>query len=170
MGERLITSRSEPVFGGVYKLVATEQDGQLIPKIKLSENVEKVTNPGFKTVWRLFDNQTGMAIADVLTLEDEVIDDSKPYVIFSPEHTYKRKKLTNFTAKKLQVQLFSQGKCVYQLPTLEEIRSYSQEQLATIWDEVKRFENPHAYYVDLSEPLWQLKQQMLDSYFGSASI
>ncbi|MGN0591224.1 nicotinate phosphoribosyltransferase [Ruminococcus sp.] len=170
VGERLITSRSEPVFGGVYKLVATEQEGQLIPKIKLSENVEKVTNPGFKTVWRLFDNQTGMAIADVLTLADEVIDDSKPYVIFSPEHTYKRKKLTNFTAKKLQVQLFSQGKCVYQLPTLEEIRSYSQEQLATIWDEVKRFENPHAYYVDLSEPLWQLKQQMLDSYFGSASI
>ena len=169
VGERLITSRSEPVFGGVYKLVATERDGELIPKIKLSENVEKVTNPGFKTVWRLFDNQTGMAIADVLTLADEVIDESKPYVIFSPEHTYKRKKLTNFTAKKLQVQLFRAGRCVYQLPTLEEIRRYSQEQLATIWDEVKRFENPHAYYVDLSEPLWQLKQQMLDSYFGAAS-
>ena len=128
-----------------------------------------MTNPGFKTVWRLFDNQTGMAIADVLTLADEVIDESKPYVIFSPEHTYKRKKLTNFTAKKLQVQLFRAGRCVYQLPTLEEIRRYSQEQLATIWDEVKRFENPHAYYVDLSEPLWQLKQQMLDSYFGAAS-
>ena len=169
VGERLITSRSEPVFGGVYKLVATERDGELIPKIKLSENVEKVTNPGFKTVWRLFDNQTGMAIADVLTLSDEVIDESKPYVIFSPEHTYKRKKLTDFTAKKLQVQLFRAGRCVYQLPTLEEIRRYSQEQLATIWDEVKRFENPHAYYVDLSEPLWQLKQQMLDSYFGAAS-
>jgi len=169
VGERLITSRSEPVFGGVYKLVATERDGELIPKIKLSENIEKVTNPGFKTVWRLFDNQTGMAIADVLTLSDEVIDESKPYVIFSPEHTYKRKKLTDFTAKKLQVQLFRAGRCVYQLPTLEEIRRYSQEQLATIWDEVKRFENPHAYYVDLSEPLWQLKQQMLDSYFGAAS-
>lgn len=169
VGERLVTSRSEPVFGGVYKLAAAgtaEAPDVLIPKIKLSENASKITNPGFKTPWRLFDGETGMAIADVITLADEVIDDTQPYVIFDPEFTYKRKTLTNFTAKKLQVQIFDKGRRVYDCPPLNEIRSYCREQLALIWDEVKRFENPHAYYVDLSEPLWKLKRELLDRYFA----
>lgn len=169
VGERLVTSRSEPVFGGVYKLAAAgtkEAPDTLIPKIKLSENAVKITNPGFKTAWRLFDNETGMAIADVITLADEVIDDTQPYVIFDPEFTYKRKKLTDFRAVKLQVPVFVKGECVYECPPIDEIRSYSKAQLDTIWDEVKRFENPHAYYVDLSEPLWKLKREMLDRYFA----
>ena len=169
VGERLVTSRSEPVFGGVYKLAAAgtaEAPDVLIPKIKLSENASKITNPGFKTPWRLFDGETGMAIADVITLADEVIDDTQPYVIFDPEFTYKRKTLTNFTAKKLQVQIFDKGRRVYDSPPLNEIRSYCKAQLDLIWDEVKRFENPHAYYVDLSEPLWKLKRELLDRYFA----
>ena len=169
VGERLVTSRSEPVFGGVYKLAAAgskEAPDVLTPRIKLSENAVKITNPGFKTPWRLFDNETGMAIADVITLADEVIDATKPYVIFNPEFTYKRKTLTNFRAVRLQVPVFEKGRCVYESPSIETMRTYCREQLDTIWDEVKRFENPHAYYVDLSEPLWKLKREMLDRYFA----
>ena len=150
----------------MYKLVAVEQDNELVPKIKVSENVEKITNPGFKKPWRLYERTTGKAIADVITLHDEVIDDSKPYVIFDPEFTYKRKKLENFTAKRLQVPVFEKGVCVYECPDIQEIRAYCAAQMDTIWDEVKRFENPHAYYVDLSEPLWKLKREMLDRYFA----
>ena len=169
VGERLVTSRSEPVFGGVYKLAAAgtaEAPETFVPKIKLSENASKITNPGYKMPWRLFDNETGMAIADVITLADEVIDDTQPYVIFDPEFTYTRKRLTDFTAKKLQVQIFKKGECVYDCPPIQEIRSYCSAQLDLIWDEVKRFENPHAYYVDLSEPLWKLKRELLDRYFA----
>ena len=169
VGERLVTSRSEPVFGGVYKLAAAGSAGApdvLVPKIKLSENTAKITNPGFKAPWRLFDGETGMAIADVITLADEVIDDAKPYVIFDPEFTYKRKTLTNFRAQRLQVQIFEKGRCVYDCPPLSAVRDFCAAQLETIWDEVKRFENPHAYYVDLSEPLWKLKREMLDKFFA----
>ena len=169
VGERLVTSRSEPVFGGVYKLAAAgtpDAPNTLIPKIKLSENVSKITNPAFKKPWRLFDRDTGMAIADVITLAEETIDDTQPYVIFDPEFTYKRKTLTNFIARPLQVPIFEQGVCVYEQPTLPQIRAYCTKQLDTIWDEVKRFENPHAYYVDLSEPLWKLKRELLDRYFA----
>ena len=169
VGERLVTSRSEPVFGGVYKLAAAgtlEAPETLVPKIKLSENASKITNPGFKSPWRLFDNETGMAIADVITLADEVIDDTQPYVIFDPEFTYKRKKLTNFRAVKLQKPIFEKGRRVYDCPPIAEIREYCKAQLDLIWDEVKCFENPHAYYVDLSEPLWKLKRELLDRYFA----
>lgn len=169
VGERLVTSRSEPVFGGVYKLAAAgtkESPDTLVPKIKISENIAKITNPGFKTPWRLFDRASGKAIADVITLAEETIDDTKPYVIFDPEFTYKRKTLTNFRAEKLQVPIFQKGVCVYESPDLRQIRAYSEEQLDKIWDEVKRFENPHAYYVDLSEPLWKLKRELLDRYFA----
>ena len=169
VGERLVTSRSEPVFGGVYKLAAAGSlaaPDVLTPKIKLSENAGKITNPGFKMPWRLFDNETGMAIADVITLADEVIDDTKPYVIFDPEFTYKRKTLTNFRAVRLQVPVFEKGRCVYTSPSIQEMRTYCKEQLDKVWDEVKRFENPHAYYVDLSEPLWKLKRELLDKYFA----
>ena len=164
VGERLVTSKSEPVFGGVYKLAAVEDNDRIIPKIKISENIVKITNPSFKTLWRLFDNESGKAIADVLTLHDEIIDDSQPYEIFDPIHTYKRKLLTDFTAKKLQVPIFIQGECVYESPALPEIQAYCKEQLETLWEEVKRFENPQTYFVDLSQDLWNLKQDMLKQH------
>ena len=122
----------------------------------------KITTPGFKTVYRLFSKETNKAIADVVTLFDEVIDDSKDYVIFDPEHTWKKKTVTNFTAKKLPVKIFDKGKCVYNNPSIKEIRSYCQNQLETLWDEVKRFENPHTYYVDLSQKLWNEKNALLE--------
>lgn len=161
VGERMITASSAPVFGGVYKLVAVEQDGEIIPKIKVSENIAKITNPGFKKLWRLYDRENNKAIADVLTMHDEIIDDTKPYEIFDPEHIWKRKTLTNFRAVPLQVQLFKNGECVYESPSVEGIRTYCKEQMDTIWDEVLRFENPHKYYVDLSQKLWDEKQRLL---------
>ena len=161
VGERLITSRSEPVFGGVYKLSAIEENGQIIPKIKLSENVGKITNPGFKQVWRLFDKRDGKAIADVITLNDEIINENEPYELFDPEFTWKRKTVSNFYAKKLMTQLFSNGKCVYKSPKITDIRDFCLKQVESLWDEVKRFENPHEYYVDLSQPLWDLKDKLL---------
>ena len=166
VGERLVTSKSEPVFGGVYKLSAVEENGQIIPKIKISENIIKITNPSFKTLWRLYDNESGKAIADVLTLHDEVIDDTQPYEIFDPIHTYKRKTLTDFTARKLQVPIFLNGECVYQSPSLPEMQAYCKDQLETLWEEVKRFENPQTYYVDLSQKLWGLKHDMLKMKFN----
>lgn len=164
VGERLITSKSEPVFGGVYKLAAIEKNGDIVPKIKVSENVAKITNPCFKKVYRLFANDTGKAIADVLTLADEVIDDSKSYELFDPEHTWKRKTISDFTAVELQVPVFEKGKCVYELPGLKEIKKYCEDQLDKIWDEVKRFENPHEYYVDLSQKLWDIKYKLLSEH------
>ncbi len=161
VGERMITSKSEPVFGGVYKLVAIEKDDKIVPKIKLSENVTKITNPDFKEVWRLFDTTTGMAIADVLTCRGEIIDDTKPYEIFDPEHTYKRKILEHFSAVRLMEPIFMDGECIYECPSTEDIREYCAAQLETIWDEVKRFENPHKYYVDLSQQLWDKKNELL---------
>lgn len=161
VGERMITSKSEPVFGGVYKLVAIEKDEKIVPKIKLSENVTKITNPDFKEVWRLFDTTTGMAIADVLTCRGEIIDETKPYEIFDPEYTYKRKILEHFSAVRLMESIFMDGECVYQRPSTEDIREYCKAQLDTIWDEVKRFENPHKYYVDLSQQLWDKKNELL---------
>ncbi|MBQ7981543.1 MAG: nicotinate phosphoribosyltransferase, partial [Oscillospiraceae bacterium] len=161
VGERMITSKSEPVFGGVYKLVAIEKDEKIVPKIKLSENVTKITNPDFKEVWRLFDTTTGMAIADVLTCRGEIIDETKPYEIFDPDHTYKRKLLEHFSAVRLMEPIFMDGECVYERPSTEDIREYCKAQLDTIWDEVKRFENPHKYYVDLSQKLWDKKNELL---------
>lgn len=165
VGERLVTSRSEPVFGGVYKLAAVEENGEIIPKIKISENAAKITNPSYKELWRLFDNSSGKAVADLITLAGEKIDSSEPYTIFDPEQPYKKTVLTDFTAKKLRVQLFCKGKCVYKSPDIEEIKEYCRSQLELIWDEVKRFENPHEYYVDLSKPLWELKQKMLSDFY-----
>ena len=163
VGERLITSRSEPVFGGVYKLAAIEKDGKIIPKIKLSENVGKITTPGFKSIYRLFSKTTGMAIGDVITVQGERIDSKKPYVLFDPEHTWKKHEVTDFEAKPLLKKIFTKGKCVYKCPPLDEIKAYCAQQVDTLWDEVKRFENPHPYYVDLSRKLWKLKQNLLDT-------
>ena len=164
VGERLITASSTPVFGGVYKLVAVESDGVMKPKIKLSENVAKVTTPGAKKLWRLYDNETGKALADLITLEDEIIDDSQSYELFDPDVTWKRKTVTNFTARPLLQPLFIGGKCVYDYPDIEKIRKYCAEQVETLWDEVKRFENPHNYYVDMSQALWDMKNDMINKY------
>ncbi|NLY86062.1 MAG: nicotinate phosphoribosyltransferase [Tissierellia bacterium] len=164
VGERLITAKSQPVFGGVYKLVAIEKDGQLVPKIKISENVGKITNPGFKQVYRFFDKGTNKAIADVITLHDEEIDESKPYEIFHPIYTWKRKTLDNFYVKKLLVKIFDKGKCIYESPNIHEIRNYCKEQLDLLWDEVKRFERPHRYIVDLSQDLWDIRDRLLKEH------
>ena len=161
VGERLITASSSPVFGGVYKIVAVEENGAAVPRIKLSENVQKITTPCAKEVWRLYDNWTGKAIADVLTLEGEEIDDSEDYEIFDPDYTWKRKIVTDFTAKKLLEPVFVKGKRVYPCYNINTIKDYCAKQVNTLWDEVKRFENPHKYYVDLSQKLWDEKNEML---------
>ncbi len=162
VGERLITSKSTPVFGGVYKLCAVENDkGEIIPKIKISENPEKVTTPHFKKVFRLIEKESGKAIADYLTVYDEVIDTSKPLTIFDPIYTWKEKTLTDFEAVELLKPIFVNGECVYDRPSTIEIRKHCEEELERQWDEVKRFENPHNYYVDLSPKLWDIKQMML---------
>jgi len=166
VGERLITAKSEPVFGGVYKLVATEENGEINPKIKISENVAKITNPHYKKLYRLYDNETGKAVADQLCVYDEVIDDTKPLTIFDPDFTWKKKTVTDFTARELQVPVFIGGKQVYQLPKLCDIRAYCASQLGTLWGEIKRFENPHKYYVDLSESLWTIKHGLLGGKGG----
>lgn len=162
VGERLITASSEAVFGGVYKLAAVEKNGEIVPKIKISENTAKITLPGVKTLWRLYDRDSGSAIADVITLNNEVIDSNEPYEIFDPEYTWKRKVITNFVAKKLQVKIFENGKQVYESPEVKDIAKYRAEQVDSLWDEVKRFENPHTYYVDLSENLWDLKSELIN--------
>ena len=162
VGERLITARSEPVFGGVYKLAAVEDEaGSIVPKIKISENVEKITNPHFKKIYRFYGNDTGKAIADYLCLHDEAVDDTKELEIFDPEATWKRKTVYNFTARELQVPVFRGGELVYKLPALDEIRDYCKAQVDTLWDEVKRFDNPHTYYVDLSQKLWDIRNSLL---------
>ena len=162
VGERMITAKSEPVFGGVYKLVAIEEpDGTVIPKIKVSENVEKITIPHFKKVYRLFGRDTGKAIADYITVHDETVDDTKGLTIFDPMATWKRKAVYNFEARELLVPIFKNGKRVYDCPPLEEIKAYCAQQVDTLWDEVKRFDYPHKYYVDLSDKLWDIQQCLL---------
>lgn len=161
VGERLITSSSSPVFGGVYKLVALEKDGEIIPKIKVSENVSKITTPCFKNLFRLYDLETNKSIADVITKFDEKIDDSKPYEIFDPHNTWKRKTIENFKAVNIRKKYIENGKLIVKLPKIDEIRQYCKEQMETLWDEVTRFENPHTYYVDLSEELWSVKNSLL---------
>lgn len=164
VGERLITSKSSPVFGGVYKLVAVEaEDGTIVPKIKISENVTKITTPGFKQVYRLYSKDTSAAIADVITLSDEVIEGGE-YEIFDPEYTWKKKKVTDFYARPLLKQIFKDGKLVYDNPDLKVLKEYCKMEVDGLWEEVKRFENPHRYYVDMSKKLWKLKNDMLEKY------
>ena len=164
VGERLITARSEPVFGGVYKLAAVEdEDGNIIPKIKISENVGKITNPHFKKVYRFYSKDTGMAEADYICLHDEDVDDTQPLEICDPDATWKKKVLTDFTARELLVPVFRGGELVYQKPSLDEIRTYCAGQLATLWPEVLRFDYPHNYYVDLSDKLLKIKLDLLNA-------
>ncbi|MCD8342605.1 MAG: nicotinate phosphoribosyltransferase [Clostridiales bacterium] len=163
VGERLITSKSTPVFGGVYKLVAVEdENGVVQPKIKISENPEKVTVPHFKKVYRLYDNETGKAFVDVLCVYDEEIDDSKDLELFDPRYNWKRKTFTNFHSSSLLEPVFQGGRLVYQTPAIQDIQAYCAGQIDLLWDEVKRFENPHTYYVDLSPKLWQIRQDLLN--------
>ena len=165
VGERLITAKSEPVFGGVYKLVAVEKDdGTIVPKIKISENIGKITNPHFKKLYRFYGNDTGKAIADYMCLYDETVDDSGEMEIFDPEATWKTKTVYNFTARQLLVPIFKGGELVYQCPDLQQVRKYCLEQVDTLWDEVKRFDNPHTYYVDLSQKLWDIKNDLLRNH------
>ncbi len=165
VGERQITSLSDPVFGGVYKLTAVwDKSGNEIPKIKISENVAKITIPGYKQIWRLFDRNTGKAIADLITLFDEHVDDSEEYELFDPQHTWKRKRISDFIAKPLLKPVFIGGKFVGQNYSVSEIRGYCEEQVSLLWDEVRRFENPHEYYVDYSQRLWDVKHELLNSH------
>ncbi|MBR3560358.1 MAG: nicotinate phosphoribosyltransferase [Oscillospiraceae bacterium] len=162
VGERLITAKSEPVFGAVYKLVAVEdENGNVTPKIKISENVGKITVPHFKKLFRFYDRETGKAIADYLTVHDETVDDSGVLEIFDPDATWKRKPVYNFRAKELMVPIYQGGKLVYDRPGLDELKKYCAEQVDTLWDEYKRFENPQTYYVDLSQKLYDIRQGLL---------
>ena len=162
VGERLITSKSDPVFGGVYKICAIEdKNGNIIPKIKVSENIAKITNPHYKKLYRLYDKENGKAIADLITVYDEVIDETQPLELFDPDYTWKRKTITNYKCIELQKQIFKYGRCVYPRLTTDSIRDYCAAQLELQWDEVKRFENPHNYYVDLSQKLWNTKNDLL---------
>ena len=160
VGENLITAKSDPVFGGVYKLVAMEKDGNIIPKIKISENVAKVTNPSYKKVFRFYSKETNMALADLITLHNEEVLEGE-YTIFDPANTWKRKILKDYYVKELHVKIFENGNLIYNSPTLKEIAEYSKKDLETIWDEIKRMDNPHRYFVDLSQNLWNLKQELL---------
>ncbi|MBE7038776.1 MAG: nicotinate phosphoribosyltransferase [Ruminococcaceae bacterium] len=162
VGERLITSRSEPVFGGVYKLVSVYENGEEVPKIKLSENVAKITTPCAKNVYRLYEKETNKAIADVLSLEEEAAPTGDEYEIFDPEHTWKRKKITNFYSKNLLVKIFDKGKLVYDLPDIHTLKKNCKMAVDNLWDEVKRWENPHTYYVDLTKDLWNVKNELLN--------
>lgn len=171
VGERLITAKSAPVFGGVYKLCAVEDEkGALIPKIKVSENVGKITNPGFKKVYRFFNRTTGMAEADYICLHDETVDDSKPLEICDPQARWKRKMMENFRAEELLKPIFKNGELVYDLPSLTDIKRNRAYQVSTLWPEVKRFDYPHQYYVDLSPKLMELKDSMLAEHGRKAEM
>lgn len=164
VGENLITSKSYPVFGGVYKLVAIEREGEYIPRIKLSETTEKITTPGFKSLYRFYNNETDSAMADYVCLYDEAVDVSEGITIFDPINTWKKKNLQNISAKQLLVPIFENGKLVYDVPNLEDVRNYCLTEIDRLWDEVKRFEYPHKYYVDLSQQLWDVKYAKLAEY------
>ena len=164
VGERLITAKSEPVFGGVYKLVAIENNEKIIPKIKISENEEKITNPGFKKIYRIFDKKTDNAIADLITLNEEKIDENISLELFDPTYTWKKKKIKNYYAKELMVKIFEDGKPIYSPPTVMEIRNFAKQEIEKLWPEVLRFDNPHHYYVDLSQKLWDLKHSLLNQF------
>ena len=162
VGERMITSKSDPVFNGVYKLVAVKEGDTFIPKIKVSENVEKITNPGKKKLWRIYNKESGKAVADLLTMENEVVDGDKAFAYVDPTKPWKRMSFENVIAKPLQVTIIKDGELVYEKPSLKEIQTFVKEQLKNeIWEEEQRFANPHAHYLDLSRKLYQVKDDLL---------
>jgi len=161
IGENMITAKSDPVFGGVYKLAAVKnEDGSYQPKIKISESSEKLTIPGLKKVWRIFD-EDGKAMADYITLYDEEVSTEHGITLFDPVETWKERTYVNCTAQCISTPIYVEGKRVYECPSLQQVKAFCKEQLATLWDEVKRFENPHGYYVDLSQKLWDTRQELL---------
>ena len=165
VGTNLITSRDCPAFGGVYKLAAIQNEkGEFIPKIKLSENTEKITNPGNKTIYRIYDKTTGKIRADLICLADETFDEKKDMIIFDPLETWKKTKIRggSYTLRELLVPVFQKGECVYTSPSVMEIRDYCTKEKDTIWDETKRFYNPHQVYVDLSDKLFKIKACLLE--------
>lgn len=162
VGERMITAKSDPVFGGVYKLVAVKDGDNFVPKIKISENIEKITNPGKKKLWRIYSKETGYGLADLLTLYDEEVDGEKPFPYIDELKPWKKMRFENVIAKPLQMTIFKDGKLVYRKPELKEIREYVDFQLKNqVWEEEQRFENPHIHYLDLSEKLYQVKEALL---------
>ncbi len=165
VGERMITAKSDPVFGGVYKLAAVKkEDGTFSPRIKISENTEKITNPGKKTLWRIYRNEGGYGYCDVLTLNDEEIHNNEPFAVVDPAKPWKDITLTDFHAEKLQKTIFENGKLAYEKPSLTEIKERVTYQLNhTVWIEEQRMENPHIHYVDLSKKLYTLKEKLLES-------
>lgn len=161
VGERLITAKSDPVFGAVYKIAAVEEDGIFVPRIKVSENVEKITNPGLKKVYRVY-CEKGSAVADLITSAEEMVNLDKPYRYVDPEKPWKNLSFTNCTVKELQQPVVKEGKRVYQIPSLDEIRKFVEQQLEReIWKEEQRFENPHKHYLDMSPNYYQLKMSLL---------
>ena len=172
MGTNLITSKDCPSFGGVYKLAAVmdKNTGKFIPKIKLSENAEKITNPGNKTIQRIYDKASGKIIADLICLVDEKFDTSKSMLLFDPIETWKKTHLApnSYTLREILVPIFKNGECVYQSPKVMDIREYCRQELDTLWDESRRLEFPHRVHVDLSNELWHMKNQLLDSYHREA--
>lgn len=162
VGEKLITAESNPVFGGVYKLVAIERDGEVIPRIKISENIEKITTPGIKQVYRIYDQETNKAKADLIILSHETINEEEPLTIFHPLYTWKRKTINNFYTKPLLVPIYEKGKLVYDRPSLNEIKEYCKEEIESLWEEYKRLDQPQLYKVDLSQELWDLKHNLLN--------
>lgn len=163
VGENLITSMSSPVFGGVYKLAGIEENGQVIPRIKISEDIAKITNPSFKQTVRFYDRASGQAIADLIMLKGEEIEEGKPYKIFHPQYPWKTRVLKDFSVRNLQRPIFIDGKLVYTPPDLEEIRQYAVQELASLPEEICRLVNPHLYIVDLSQQLWDLKMELLSA-------
>ncbi len=161
VGENLVTSKSNPVLGGVYKVVAYEKNEEIVPVIKISDNITKITNPGLKSLIRFYDNETHKAIADLICLADEVIP-LDVYTLFDPDYPWKKKTITNYTFRHLQVPVFVNGQLVYNRKTTLETRTYCMNQMNTLWDEVKRLRNPHNYYVDLSDKLWNLKNDLIN--------
>lgn len=163
VGENLITSKTSPVLGGVYKLVGIEKNGKMIPKIKVSENIEKITTPGFKQIYRIYDKETNKAKADLITLKSETVDTSEPLTIFHPLYTWKRKTIYNYYVKELLIPIYEKGKLVYKVPSMEESRKHCKEEIETLWEEYKRLDQPQIYKVDLSKNLWELKTELLNN-------
>ena len=164
VGTRLITSQNAPSLGGVYKLSALEKNGKMIPKIKLSENKGKITNPGYKKVLRIYDKAKHKALADLICLDEEQYDETKPLTIFDPVDTWKKLRLTNYTLRELLVPVFVRGKQVYHSPCLQDICAYAKQEMQTLWEEYKRLTKPHLYKVDLSEQLYELKQALIEAH------
>ena len=164
VGDNIAASKER--VGGVYKLVAVEENGVPVPKIKVSDDSEKTINPGFKKLYRFYDKESGFALGDVITVHDEVIDENAPYTLINPVDTWKRTTIENYELRELRVPIFENGELVYQMPSLDERKEYCYKEMKTMYPEVRRIRKPHGYYVDLSEKLLELKKDLIHIYTG----